>query len=200
MFLCSVPETAKEVQRLHFTVENHKDQLTSVSEALKQLSVLDSLSSGLAGLKCSLQHIINNSSVSDRCCPLDWKLLGSNCYFFSMSSLSWNDSRVWCDKHGSHLVILSSDKDWNLVTNYTVPQFYWVGLSDWRTGSWEWVNQTPYTIERRHWVPGQPDSWTHHGLGPGDEDCAHLHTNGRLNDLHCSQRLLFICQKHSSNI
>lgn len=49
----------------------------------------------------------------------------------------------------------------------------------------------------RHWRPGQPDSWTQHGLGPGDEDCAHLGHDGRLNDLHCSSRLRFICQKHS---
>lgn len=30
-----------------------------------------------------------------------------------------------------------------------MPHFYWIGLSDWRTGRWEWVNQTPYTVEPR---------------------------------------------------
>ncbi len=52
-------------------------------------------------------------------------------------------------------------------------------------------------VVSRHWRPGQPDNWSDHGLGAGNEDCAHLHVNGRLNDLHCSSNLQFICQKHS---
>ncbi|XP_044040243.1 asialoglycoprotein receptor 1-like [Siniperca chuatsi] len=193
-------ETAKDVQRLQFAVENNKDQLASVSEALKQLSAVDSLSRSVASLKCSLERIINNSSAVDGCCPLGWEQFDLNCYFFGSLSLSWNESRVWCDKHEAHLLILHTDKEWEFVTRHSVPEFYWVGLSDWRTGRWEWVNQTPYTIERRRWVPGQPDSWAHHGLGPGDEDCAHLHRNGRLNDLHCSIKLRYICQKHSVRV
>ncbi|XP_039996748.1 C-type lectin domain family 10 member A [Xiphias gladius] len=190
-------EKAKEVHQLQFAVENNKDQLVSVSEALKQLSVVDSLSRSVDMLRCSLEHLINNSSVVDNCCPLGWKLFSSSCYFFSKSSLSWNDSRDWCEKHKSHLVILNTDKEWDFVTGNTIPFLFWVGLSDGRTGKWEWVNQTPYTIERSRWAPGQPDSWTDHGLGPGDEDCAHLHADGRLNDLHCSTRLRYICQRHS---
>lgn len=46
----------------------------------------------------------------------------------------------------------------------------------------------------RRWRPGQPDSWTGHNLGPGDEDCAHLHSDGQLNDLHCLTQLRYICQ------
>nr|XP_046237413.1 C-type lectin domain family 10 member A-like [Scatophagus argus] len=190
-------ETAKRVQRLQFAVENNKDQLTSVSEALKQLSVVDSLQRSVASLKCSLERIINNSSVSEGCCPLGWDQFHFSCYFFSGSSLSWNESRVWCETHGGHLVILHSDEAWDFVTSRTMPVLFWVGLSDWRTGRWEWINQTPYTMERRRWVPGQPDSWSGHGLGHGDEDCAHLHSNGRLNDLHCSTRLRYVCQRHS---
>ncbi|XP_039678401.1 asialoglycoprotein receptor 1-like [Perca fluviatilis] len=132
------------------------------------------------------------------CCPPGWDEFGSSCYFFSRESRSWNESRVWCEKRNAHLLILQDDKTWNFVTRRTVPLMYWVGLSDWRTGRWEWINQTPYTMERRRWVPGQPDSWTDHGLGPGDEDCAHLHNTGRLNDLHCSIAMRYICQKHGT--
>ncbi|XP_033465463.1 asialoglycoprotein receptor 1 [Epinephelus lanceolatus] len=193
-------ETAEEAQRLKFAVENNKDQLASVSEALKQLSVLDSLSKSVLSLKCSLERIINNSTAGtakDGCCPLGWDQFDFNCYFFSSLALSWNESRVWCEQHQAHLLILHDDKAWDYVTARTVPLFYWVGLSDWRTGRWEWVNWVPYTIERRRWLPGQPDSWADHGLGEGDEDCAHLHNDGRLNDLHCSTKMRYICQTHS---
>ncbi|XP_069580962.1 C-type lectin domain family 10 member A-like [Brachyistius frenatus] len=190
-------ETAKEVQRLQSAVQNNEDQLSSVSEAVKQLSVLNSLSRSVASLKCSLERIVNNSSAADGCCPLGWTLFGFNCFFFSRESLSWNESRTRCDGQEAHLVILNTDEDWDFVTRHASPELFWVGLSDWRTGRWEWVNRTPYTLQRRRWVPGQPDAWTDHGLGPGDEDCAHLHKDGRLNDLHCSTRLHYICQKHS---
>ncbi|KAI3376189.1 hypothetical protein L3Q82_016400 [Scortum barcoo] len=193
-------DTAKDVHRLKFAVESNKDQLTSVSEALKQLSVLDSITRTVAiyaPLRCSLERIIHNSSAVDGCCPLEWDLFGSSCYFFSRTPLSWDDARDWCNGHESHLTILITDEEWDFVTRHTGGSFYWVGLTDERTGKWEWVNQTPYIMNRRRWRPGQPDSWTGHGLGGGDEDCAHLHSDGRLNDLHCSSKLRYICQRHS---
>uniref|UniRef100_A0A3B3Y264 C-type lectin domain-containing protein n=1 Tax=Poecilia mexicana TaxID=48701 RepID=A0A3B3Y264_9TELE len=128
-------------------------------------------------------------SVSDGYCPLGWETFGSSCYLFSRSALSWHEARDWCNGHESHLVILMSDEEWDFVTRLSAGSFYWVGLTDEKSGRWEWVNQTPYVMNRRRWKPGQPDSWTGHGLGPGDEDCAHIHNDGRLNDLHCSTRL-----------
>uniref|UniRef100_UPI0037E93827 LOW QUALITY PROTEIN: C-type lectin domain family 10 member A-like n=1 Tax=Semicossyphus pulcher TaxID=241346 RepID=UPI0037E93827 len=179
-------DAAKEVHRLKFAVESNKDQLSSVSEALKQLSTLDYIGRTVASLKCSLERYINNGSTADGCCPLNWDFFQSSCYLFSKTPLDWHKARDWCNGHESHLVILMSDEEWDFVTGHTRGAFYWVGLTDERTGRWEWVNETPYVMNRRRWMPGQPDSWTHHGLGPGDEDCAHLHHDGRLNDLHCS--------------
>ncbi|MEQ2212276.1 hypothetical protein XENOCAPTIV_028525 [Xenoophorus captivus] len=157
-----------------------------VSAALQQLSVLDSLSRKVDGLKCSLERIISNSSAAGPCCPVDWTQFNSDCYLFSHQTLSWNGAKNWCERKNAHLVILHTNEEWDFVTRNSVPHLYWVGLTDGRTGKWEWVNQTPYSMERRRWVPGQPDAWTGHGLGPEDEDCAHLHKDGRLNDMHCS--------------
>uniref|UniRef100_A0A7N6FE59 C-type lectin domain-containing protein n=1 Tax=Anabas testudineus TaxID=64144 RepID=A0A7N6FE59_ANATE len=190
-------DATKDVNRLKFSVQSNRDQLTSVSEALKQLSVVDSLSRTVANLKCTLERLMNNGSTSVGCCPLGWDTFGSSCYLFSKTPLNWHSARDWCNGHESHLVILTTDEEWDFVTRHTMGTFYWVGLTDERTGKWEWVNETPYVMNRRRWKPGQPDSWTSHGLGPGDEDCAHLHNDGRLNDLHCSTRMRYICQKHS---
>ncbi|XP_029382741.1 LOW QUALITY PROTEIN: asialoglycoprotein receptor 1-like [Echeneis naucrates] len=179
-------DAAKDVRRLSFAVENNKDQLTLVSEALKQLSALDSISKAVANLKCTVEHLINNGSVAAGCCPLGWELSGTSCYLFSRTTLPWQEARDWCNAHESHLAILITDEEWDYVTSHLSGAFFWIGLTDERTGKWEWVNQTPYIMNRRRWRPGQPDSWTNHGLGPGDEDCAHIHSDGRLNDLHCS--------------
>ncbi|XP_077355701.1 C-type lectin domain family 10 member A [Festucalex cinctus] len=192
-------DAAKDLERLKFAVASNKDELRSTSEALKQLATLDAISRAVATLQCSIQHIVNNGSTtgSSGCCPLNWEKVGSSCYLFGQSLLSWHDARDWCNGHESHLAIILTDEEWEFVQRHAPGHFFWVGLSDERTGSWEWVNQTPYVMNRRHWRPGQPDSWTHHGLGPGDEDCAHVHTDGRLNDLHCSSRLGFLCQRHA---
>uniref|UniRef100_A0A3B4WZZ2 C-type lectin domain-containing protein n=1 Tax=Seriola lalandi dorsalis TaxID=1841481 RepID=A0A3B4WZZ2_SERLL len=131
-----------------------------------------------------------SASVVDGCCPLGWELSGTTCYLFSRTPLAWPDARDWCNGHESHLVILNTEEEWDFVTHHGSGTFYWVGLTDGRTGKWEWVNQTPYVMNR---------SWTGHGLGQGDEDCAHLHTDGRLNDLHCSTRLRYICQRRSQH-
>ncbi|XP_026179493.1 LOW QUALITY PROTEIN: asialoglycoprotein receptor 1-like [Mastacembelus armatus] len=179
-------DAAKDVRRMKFAVESNRDELSSVSEALKQLSVLDTLSRTVTKLKCSFERFTNNGSVSGGCCPLGWEAFGSSCYFYSKMSLTWHEAKDWCNGHESHLVILLTDEDWDFVTQHTMGAFHWVGLTDERTGKWEWVNETPYIMNRRRWKPGQPDNWTGHGLGAGTEDCAHLHHDGRLNDLHCS--------------
>uniref|UniRef100_A0A3B5QN59 Asialoglycoprotein receptor 2-like n=1 Tax=Xiphophorus maculatus TaxID=8083 RepID=A0A3B5QN59_XIPMA len=166
---------AKDAQRLKFSVESNKEQLTSGSG-----SVLSVPGSGSVTVLC----VPGSGSVSDGCCPLGWETFGSSCYLFSRSVLSWHEARDWCNGHESHLVILMSDEEWDFVTRFSAGSFYWVGLTDEKSGRWEWVNQTPYVMNRRRWKPGQPDSWTGHGMGPGDEDCAHIHNDGRLNDLH----------------
>ncbi|XP_047194767.1 C-type lectin domain family 10 member A-like [Hippoglossus stenolepis] len=192
-------DAAADVRRLKFSVENNKDQLTSVSEALMQLSTLDALTRTVTALKCSLERFINNSSHVEGCCPLGWDFFQTSCYLFSKTSMTWHAARDWCNGHESHLVILTTDEEWDFVTSQSRGAFYWIGLTDEREGHWEWVNQTPYVMNRRRWRPGQPDSWTGHNLGPGDEDCAHLHSDGRLNDIHCSSRLRYICQRHSQH-
>ncbi|XP_061664664.1 asialoglycoprotein receptor 1 [Syngnathoides biaculeatus] len=192
-------DAARDAERLKFGVAGNKDELRSTSEALKQLATLDTLSKTVASLKCSVEHIINNGSTpkGSGCCPLEWQSFGADCYRFSQSLLSWHDARDWCNGHESHLAIILSDEEWDFVRQIAHGAFFWVGLTDERTGSWEWVNQTPYVMNRRHWRPGQPDSWIHHGLGPGDEDCAHVHSDGRLNDIHCSSRMRFLCQRRA---
>ncbi|XP_075891312.1 LOW QUALITY PROTEIN: asialoglycoprotein receptor 1 [Nelusetta ayraudi] len=178
-------ESAKDLRRLKFAVERHNEELNSVGEALNHLSALESLSHTIASIKCNLDRIMNNGSQDLGCCPLDWVSFESSCYFFSKSMLSWDKARDWCNTRDSHLVILHEDKDWKFVTAHTSGLFHWIGLTDERTGQWEWVNQTPYVMNRIRWKPGQPDEWTGHGQFPGGEDCAHLHHDGRLNDLHC---------------
>uniref|UniRef100_A0A8C7WXP4 C-type lectin domain-containing protein n=1 Tax=Oryzias sinensis TaxID=183150 RepID=A0A8C7WXP4_9TELE len=87
-----------------------------VSEALKHLSAVDSLSRSVAELRCSLNRLSNNGSAEDGCCSLGWIQFGSSCYFFSRVSLNWDESKVWCEKQNAHLVIIITDEEWALET------------------------------------------------------------------------------------
>lgn len=189
-----VTESAKEVKRLRFSVETNRDQLSSAADSLRQLAQVESLSKTVASLKCLVDGLLNNRSQGGVCCPLNWERFQISCYYFSNSALNWHDARDWCYSHQGHLLILTEDKEWDFVHGLGMGTWFWVGLTD-ESGRWEWVTGTPYVMDRRHWRPGQPDNWTLHGLGEGDEDCAHLHYDGRLNDLHCSTRMRFICQQ-----
>lgn len=53
-----------------------------------------------------------SGSITDGCCDLDWDPFGKSCYFFSKVALSWDEARDWCNGHESHLLILSTDKEW----------------------------------------------------------------------------------------
>lgn len=39
--------------------------------------------------------------------------------------------------------------DQAFVTRMAAGNFYWIGLSDEKSGQWEWVNETPYVMNRR---------------------------------------------------
>ncbi|CAL8326913.1 unnamed protein product [Lota lota] len=197
-------EALKDMNRLQFAVETNKDQLTSVAAALQGLSVLESLQKTVAGLKCSLDLLRSRGTTEQPCCELGWELYSPQegarpgCYLFSSDSLSWDNARDRCTALGAHLAILHTEGEWSFVTSKSMPVFHWIGLTDERTGKWEWVNQTPYTMDRRKWKPNQPDNWR--GSHSITEDCAHLHSNGLLNDLHCFERLRYICQTHAHRV
>lgn len=44
-------------------------------------------------------------------CEEGWKALGLKCYYFSTEKLNWTQSRDYCAKSGSHLVIITSQTE-----------------------------------------------------------------------------------------
>ncbi|XP_024916563.1 C-type lectin domain family 10 member A-like [Cynoglossus semilaevis] len=183
-----------EVWLTYVMLRNHQWSLEQQVSSIRNESQRHDQS--IATLRCGIYSILSNDSAVDGCCPNNWTHSGFSCYFFSKFPLTWNKSKTWCENKDSHLVKFNTDKEWNFITSKTSSQLYWIGLSDWRTGKWEWVDQTEYIMDSRHWRPGQPDNWKDHGHGDEGEDCAHLITNG-FNDLCCFTPLKFICQKPS---
>ncbi|XP_062372759.1 asialoglycoprotein receptor 1 [Sardina pilchardus] len=179
----------QEINRLQFSLQSVQKELDKVGDSVKSLPELENQ---LSEFKCSLMRLMKNDTTL-QCCPLGWVGYSSHCYFFSGEGMSWYSSRDSCVSHGASLLIVKSLAEKRFVIGRTMPQFYWLGLSDERTGEWEWLDGTPYTVLRSEWMPGQPDDWRLHGLG-GGEDCAHFHRDGRYNDDHCSRRYRYVCK------
>ncbi|XP_058618603.1 asialoglycoprotein receptor 1 [Onychostoma macrolepis] len=181
-----------EISNLEFNQETMQSMINDMSNSAQALR------DRVSDLKCQINKIRNNNT-QELCCPDGWLLFSSHCYLFSDDGMPWDAARDECKKKRSELLVLKSQQEKSFVVSNTMPLYYWLGLTDGRTGEWEWLDGTPYTIIRSEWMPGQPDDWKAHGLG-GGEDCAHFHHNGRYNDDHCSRRYRYICKAHASSI
>nr|XP_006627571.1 PREDICTED: C-type lectin domain family 10 member A-like [Lepisosteus oculatus]XP_015196183.1 PREDICTED: C-type lectin domain family 10 member A-like [Lepisosteus oculatus] len=185
-------EIQGEINKLKVSTLTTESQLSLVGRAVTAVNELDTLKSMVFQVNCILDKMKKNMTTAS-CCPDGWVYFSDSCYYISTEGLSWDAAKDYCSSKSSSLVILNSEQEWRFVAGKTMPRFYWIGLTDERTGKWEWVDGTPYVLDRRKWRPGQPDDWTDHGLG-GGEDCAHLHRDGLLNDDHCSRSYYFVCE------
>ncbi|XP_066528736.1 C-type lectin domain family 10 member A [Hoplias malabaricus] len=200
LFLQSV---SFKLQQLYKKGEDVEEKLQVLQDALSTLKVqtqdmstdVQNNQKMVAQLKCVINKMKNNDT-KEQCCPLEWMPFSSHCYYFSNYGMSWHQARDKCESMRAELLILKSSEEKNFVIQRTKPYYYWLGLSDERTGQWEWLDGTPLTLVQSEWMPGQPDDWKNHGLG-GGEDCAHFHRDGRYNDDHCSRDYRFICKTHA---
>ncbi|KAM5262722.1 C-type lectin domain family 4 member A-like [Ctenodactylus gundi] len=125
------------------------------------------------------------------CCPENWKLFGSHCYFYSTGSKSWEKSKKSCSEMGAHLVVIASQEEQDFITkNLEKNSAYYVGLSDLEgSGHWQWVDQTPYNQSSTFWHEGEPSS--------PDEHCAIINirsTKWGWNDVKCDGGQRSVCE------
>ncbi|XP_038079449.1 echinoidin-like [Patiria miniata] len=132
------------------------------------------------------------------CCPHFWTLRGNRCYRFIGKTLDWHGAQSYCNglDHKANLVSLNTEGEAEFVHHlfkekggglYT---HYWTGLSDIDSeGNYKWVGiNKPMTYS--NWNTRQPDNAGH------NEDCIEVVTHsGYWNDIHCTDRQPFICER-----
>ncbi|XP_056098627.1 asialoglycoprotein receptor 1-like [Rhinichthys klamathensis goyatoka] len=158
----------------------------------KQQISEDRVMNALKDLKSNMRNKTADVPVT---CKSGWILFKSSCFLFSSNKLSWTGARDYCKAQGALLLkIEEDDEEWAFLNKHTIPEHYWVGLTDQDTGQWRWADDNPYTMNKERWAPGQPDDWKEHGLGEEGEDCGEFIYTGKLNDSHCSRKTKFICR------
>ncbi|NWT90946.1 CLC6A protein, partial [Lanius ludovicianus] len=91
------------------------------------------------------------------CCPMGWRRFQRSCYFLSTDKMNWAESEQNCTGMGSQLVVINSKAEQvEIVTNIYETKYY-IGLSAYKNGKWQWVDQTPYGKTATFWKPGEPN-------------------------------------------
>ncbi|KAL8177049.1 UNVERIFIED_CONTAM: hypothetical protein K2H54_041240 [Gekko kuhli] len=188
-------DTAQKTTQLEGSVK----KLAEDTEAgrTRLLAQVTGLRGNARTIHCDLENFQQKRTDSGVCCPPGWVSFRTNCYWDSRAGKSWEDAKSDCEDKDSHLVIINSYEEQLFVSQRVRPQFTWIGLTD-ASGSWKWVDGTPYTIRSEDWREEQPDNWYGHGLG-GGEDCAHFHDDGRWNDDHCSRLYGWVCEMEAGS-
>ncbi|NXB48659.1 CLC4D protein, partial [Leucopsar rothschildi] len=98
------------------------------------------------------------------CCPEGWRRFQRSCYFLSPDTMSWAESEQNCTGMGSHLVVINSKAEQEFLFNLTKENVtniyetkYYIGLAAYKSGQWQWVDQTPYEKTPTFWKPGEPN-------------------------------------------
>lgn len=138
-------------------------------------------------------------------CPEGWLHLEDKCFYFSPDKLDWEKSRDSCTSMGSHLAILYSHKQHDLleVEAKKIGGFdyhFWIGLSDLETeGVWKWVDNR--IVNDTYWNQWENEPNNHHSGGLQGEDCAVLDSHSKSwFDVPCDHIYKRICQMDAFDI
>ncbi|XP_028905597.1 C-type lectin domain family 4 member G-like [Ornithorhynchus anatinus] len=181
-----------------------KSQASARSEALRRLQdeqfrlstrvtkELAQSGKALEDLRGEMFRVVSASqsgnASSCQPCPPGWRKFEDSCYFFSVTTLLWQEAKDHCIEQGAHLVIINNQQEQNFLTQND-GKGYWIGLTDMDTeGTHQWIDGTDLIFT--YWNTGEPND------SRGVEDCVMMLTTGRWNDFRCtSDSDNWICEK-----
>ncbi|KAF1403137.1 C-type lectin domain family 4 member E, partial [Spheniscus humboldti] len=91
------------------------------------------------------------------CCPKGWKHFQKSCYYMSDDKMPWAESVQNCTGMDSHLVVINTKAEQVRVFTKGYETKYYIGLTAYENGQWQWVDQTPYKKAATFWKPGEPN-------------------------------------------
>ncbi|XP_070249224.1 asialoglycoprotein receptor 1 isoform X1 [Myotis yumanensis] len=179
----------RKMKSLESQLEKQQQDLSQDHSSL--LFHVKTFVSDIRSLSCQLAILQGNGSEKN-CCPINWVEHEGSCYWFSRTAKPWPEAEKYCQLENGHLVVVGSSEEQKFVQHHMGPVNTWMGLTD-QDGPWRWIDGSDYEKGFQNWRPDQPDDWTGHGLG-GGEDCAHLTDDGRWNDDVCRRPYRWVCE------
>ena len=76
--------------------------------------------------------------------------------YSSDASVSWNAAKIFCEKNGGNLAVITSAEENTAVANLVGENAAWIGASRTETTDWCWVNDESFSYTA--WADNQPDN------------------------------------------
>ncbi|XP_058863128.1 low affinity immunoglobulin epsilon Fc receptor-like isoform X3 [Acipenser ruthenus] len=164
--------------QLSTSVRNLETEISSLKNKDSQLST------SVGNLETEISSLKNK--VSDfRTCPCDWKKFSEKCYYFSKGKRDWKKAEEFCYNQDAVLAMVKTQQELNYIRSQVSTEYH-LGLTDQESeNNWKWLDGSP--VADSLWNSGEPNS-------AGEEDCGEI-TAGNLNDIPCSVKQRWICEK-----
>ncbi|XP_033927888.1 CD209 antigen-like protein C isoform X2 [Melopsittacus undulatus] len=189
---------SQEVEKLQWRMAQCETgcgkELRGRLQDLEARNALEPLQQQLEGVKRELSVVLEETRSFSRIlcptCPAGWLQFARTCYFFSSTKKSWWEAKEFCGNLNGHLATVSSEQENKFLANHIMEnRIFWLGLTDsYREGHWQWEDGSSTSIS--FWNTGEPNNVGEHG-----EDCATIFSNGRWNDVSCSNKEAWICER-----
>uniref|UniRef100_G3TPG3 C-type lectin domain-containing protein n=1 Tax=Loxodonta africana TaxID=9785 RepID=G3TPG3_LOXAF len=98
------------------------------------------------------------------CCPENWMVSNTSCYFITSEENNWTESEKKCTGMGAHLLVINIKEEQLFITQkLNRKSSYYMGLSEpkW-IDQWQWVDQSPYKKNVTFWHPGESNNHKQH--------------------------------------
>lgn len=120
-------------------------------------------------------------------CPRGWFNEGSSCYKLSSDRQNWQAAKTACERMDSTLAIVNSQAEQQALKPHIKWTSTWIGLHRYLFDKtrWLWVDRSRLTYT--HWARYEPNNI--------HEECVEMRSSAMWNDLRCSRRLRYICEK-----
>ncbi|XP_015513494.2 macrophage mannose receptor 1 [Neodiprion lecontei] len=118
---------------------------------------------------------------------------------FHTKATTWNMARKLCESEGAHLAIVNSAKEAEVIGNLFTKsgphfgsedsKYAHIGFHDlYEEGEFVTIDgKSLETVGFYEWRNGGPNN-------ANNEDCGSVDKNGRLNDIHCTKFVAFVCE------
>ncbi|XP_077997842.1 macrophage mannose receptor 1-like [Glandiceps talaboti] len=134
----------------------------------------------------------HNGFICEKGPLLQWKNFNGNSYHIKDDNIyTYDEARQFCEDISSHLAVIDNDEENTYLKDLAIAsvRHLWIGLDDIDVeGEMKWVDGSQVTYS--DWYGREPNN------GGGNEDCGHLRSSdGKWNDMACSKKNGFICEK-----
>ncbi|XP_008334630.1 E-selectin isoform X2 [Cynoglossus semilaevis] len=127
-----------------------------------------------------------------------WTSVEGWSYYYSNSTMNWQDARAWCKEHYTDMVAIQNQKEIEHLNSWLPfkQTYYWIGIRK-ISDVWTWVgtNKT-LTVEATNWAKGEPNNADN---AQESEDCVEMYIKtksdqkGKWNDERCGKMKTALC-------